>query len=67
MQFVQKMLVRIGEKEVEATVEVSLPGVSASDHFNAQMLLAAVASQQESMTFVSRHNTEKKVICTRIP
>lgn len=67
MNLIQQMKVQVGEKEVVATVVVLLPEIDANDHFNAQMLLAAVASQQESMTFVSRHNTEKKVVCTRLP
>lgn len=61
MKSIRQALVVVNGKRVLATITVDAPGLCEADHVDAGMLLTAVASGQEAVTFVSRHHANKAV------
>lgn len=61
MKTIRHALIEVNGKQVLATITVEVPGLVPADHVEASMVLSAVASGQESVTFVSRHHANKAV------
>lgn len=58
MKFEQQIQITVNGKTIQATVQVSAPGLEREDCLNAQMILAAVASGRKT-EYHSRHHKDR--------
>lgn len=61
MKSVRHAMVEVNGKQVLATITVDVPDLAPADYVDAGMLLSAVGSGQDRVTFVSRHHADKTV------
>lgn len=62
MKYSKQVVIRIGDTEMVATVEVDLPQAALDAHVDPRMILETLASGQ-NRTYVSRHHEDRNVRC----
>ncbi len=58
MKHSQVITIEVNGKRIQATLSLDAPGLETEDCLNAQMILAAVASNQD-VTYSSRHHKNR--------
>ncbi len=58
MKHSQIITIEVNGKRIQATLSLEAPGLETEDCLNAQMILAAVASNQD-VTYRSRHHKDR--------